>query len=501
MARASLSLLLAALTVPVFPQVFTNHHITAPVVRRNVAIDLGAGHTFYACERAYGYDSSRVELLWTDADQVVTHARSYRLHFPLTFLNTAVRVDDGFLVGGMNYGSNAPCLLKTDAAGDVDWCVTVGGLTAQDQIVQLIPYGGTFAAYTYPGGTYADRLYRLSGAADGSSLSGVVMTAPSGVTFRVYKGVAASSGELVCGAGMDVADPGNMRAVVAHVGDNGVQWMNHYDLGSGPAQVEDANGLTRLSDGNFLCMGQTTASSPFEAFVMKLGPAGNVIWSKRYTDVSGGLLFTCAQELAGGELLLAGVDATYTGTLVKLEADGDPIWTKRYTSSSGTDLFRDFYTDDAGGLQLMGRVCRLSLDASGDGCGLEEVAPVTATPNTPVVIPVAMTNAPATPIMQQLAWSTRTPELAWTPTCTWSGIGDPTDASPLRAFPVPTDGRVYLGEAGQVSPGTRVRVRALTGGTALELLYGTGVDLGDRPAGMYMLELPDLQRRVRVVKQ
>ncbi|MGV3638333.1 MAG: hypothetical protein ACO1NQ_11900, partial [Flavobacteriales bacterium] len=168
MARHVISLALAfSLTAPAIAQPLQNHSLPVGLTRSFRALDLGAGNSAYIADRAFGFDSSRVELLWTDASQATSNAVSRRLVYPLAFLNDAVKLNDGYLIGGGNYSTfgTLPFLLKMDLSGAVSWYAHVDnfGPFDQDQIVQLLSRGSSFTAYSYKGGTYDNHLYRVDG--------------------------------------------------------------------------------------------------------------------------------------------------------------------------------------------------------------------------------------------------------------------------------------------------------------------------------------------------
>ena len=71
--------------------------------------------------------------------------------------------------------------------------------------------------------------------------------------------------------------------------------------------------------------------------------------------------------------------------------------------------------------------------------------------------------------------------------------------SPLLAYPDPTDGLLYL-SGDDVRTGMPVVVRDLMGREVLRTRYHGVLDLSGLSPGGYLVELPELQRRVRVVK-
>lgn len=467
-------------------------------IRGHIPLDIGGGSTMHVCDRNFGYDSSYVELLATDAGQATIASASYRLPSFLTFLNGAAKLNDGVLVCGSSYNYQ-PMVLKASNARVVQWCKGFSDLqNSQDQVVSIVPRGADYTLYTYPGGTYSHHVYRIEGQSSGTTFNGIDISAAA--NFRVYRAIPTADPmvQLVCGTGSDDADPGPMHTMLMKTDASGAQWMKLYDMGVPGVQIQDLYGVIQLADGNFLCSGYyTTGGSSFQGVLLKVDPTGAVIWCKQYTDVSGGLFFNQASELGSGELLVAGINSAYQGLLIKLDATGTPISTGLFPN----DRLTTFQRID-GQLSVHGPYTLLELDEAGNGCGLSPATNVTATSFTPTVTAITVGNSAFTPTTSTLATYSRTPALQWSTTCTFSGVEEGTIGDDgLRPYPVPTAGRVMLGEPGALLPNTRVRLLTLAGQLVREMPYGSGVDLEQEAAGVYVIEVPEAQRRILVTKE
>lgn len=466
-------------------------------IRSHIPLDLGGGSTMHVCDRNFGYDSSYVEMLVTDADQATLTSTSYRLATPLTFLDHAAKLDDGVLVCGSGY-NYLPMVLKVSNAGVVNWCKGFSDLqNQQDQVVRIVPRGTDFTVYTYPGGTYSHHVYRIEGESTGSTFSGTDISAAS--NFRLYQATPTTDPtvQFVCGTGSNDADPGPLRMMLMRTDASGAQWMKLYDMGVSGIQIQDLYDVIQLADGNVLCSGYfTVAGAGFQGAMIKVDPAGAVIWCKQYTDVSGGLFFNHVTELADGHLLVAGFNGSYQGLLIKLDASGTPISTGLFAD----DRLNTFQRIN-GQLSVHGGYTMLELDEAGNGCGLSAATNVTATAYTPVVTSITVGNSAFAPATIAMTTYTRTPVLQWSTSCTFSGLEEgQRGKDALRPYPVPTNGTVMLGEPGQLHASTRVRLLTLTGQVLREMPYGSGVDLEQEVAGAYIIEVPQAQQRVLVMK-
>lgn len=497
MARHYLLFLLATVTLaPATAQQYRNHSVQ-PGTRSFRPIDLGGGSSVYVCDHAYGYDSSRVELLWTDANQATVSGVSHRLVYPLTFLNDAVALDDGYLVAGGNVSSfnTLPFLFKTDLSGATEWYGYFDnfGTFDQDQIVALLSRGNAFTAYSYKGGTYDDHVYRVEGVPDGTAYTGQRIAATA--QFRMYSALATADPmrQLVCGTGTPTSTPANIHAMLMMNGGTGGTWMKYYDLGGD--YIEDIYGLTATTDGNYVACGYATLGSGFFGVVMKIDPAGDVIWCRKLEETSGGLSLNAVHELPGGELLVCGFNGGYTGTLAKLDADGFPMWARRFQN----DRLARFATSGST-LLVCGASNRIELDPNGYGCDFTDVANLTATTITPTVLSLTPTVTPVTPTTTVLAAQPRTPAMAMSAGCVWSGVEELPAKESFIAYPNPTDGPVRL-TGSHIRQGDMVVVRNLTGQEVLRTRCDGGLNLTAMPSGSYLLEVQRTGERARVMRQ
>lgn len=485
-----------------------NYMITPAYATRALRpVDLGGGNTLYACERSFNYDSSYVELLWTDPFQAVTSSVSYRLQTPLTFLYDAEKLDDGFVFCGQTYDV-FPFVLKTDATGAVQWYYWMDNLAFfQRQIVRILPRGSDFTVYSAQGGILSTGVYRLEGNASGTTWSGNAIMAPGNIRMSVYETMAMTDPmeQLVAGTAYSTTDQQNLLAMVMWTTASGATWMKTYDIEpSSDTQSEEIRSLVATSDGNYVCAGYvTTGPSTYEGFILKIDALGGVIWCKRYSDSSGGLLLSAVTELPGGELLAAGVDANYHCMVLNLDATGGLLQARRYLSpGGGSELTDDVFTNSIGELKLMTREKVINFSSGGASCDFVDVTTVAAASYTPTPVAHSMVNTPFTPTTQSMNTFERTPVLGWVQTCVISGVEEMTATVPaLHAFPDPSDGMVQFEPAGTFPRAERVVVRAISGAVVFDGPYNDGIDLQHATAGVYVIEIPRTQQRTRVMRR
>ncbi|MCB0809537.1 MAG: hypothetical protein KDB96_09690 [Flavobacteriales bacterium] len=476
----------------------------ANTARSHTPLDQGNGDTWYVVDRKFGFDSSYVELMQCDASLAVTNAKAYRLNTPLTFLNQAVQLDDGVLVSG---GSTLPFLMLLDDQGDVSWCDGTNNLGfSQTQLLGLFAEGNDFSVYSYPGGTYSDGVYRFDGNAANGFQTGLLVTTDPGTEFRLYTGAKTPTQQihLMCGAGYTGSQTGEKQVVLTEVTPSGTTWMKYYDLGATAPQIEDPYTIVPLSDGNYLVVGAlTTGINQLDGFVMKVDGAGTLQWSRRYAYPGSAVRLSGAIELPNGDLLVSGADQLFNGLLLLLDAGGAVQWAREFLGTNPPaahilgriryDAFNDRYW-------IHGAEVQLGMTSALANCSFQDVAGITDNPFTPVVTTIPTFNTSAPPDIFALNPQARTPTFSWQVICGPGGVEEGAGTEALKAYPDPTDGPLYL-EGEQVRTGMPVVVRDLMGREVLSTRYHGVLDLSGLSPGGYLVELPELQRRVRLVRR
>lgn len=208
-------------------------------------------------------------------------------------------VDGGFILAGNTYaGPNGQCifLIKTDLFGDTVWTKCYNSFNA--------PYG-----------------YDMKVCSDGGFLIGGVTTNQSTVE--------------------DIL-------VIKTDSQGNVIWSNSY----GGQYDESCRAITQTRDGNYICTGRRTDySSYYDALLMKIDPAGNVIWTKTYGGVHqiGNSIDTTND---GGFIIGGEIDTTGAGTgaafLMRTDSAGNLVWSKAIAGNQGSKGYSVKQTSDGG---------------------------------------------------------------------------------------------------------------------------------------------------------
>jgi hypothetical protein len=244
--------------------------------------------------------------------------------------------DNGFVLSGSTTLPGTPdmCLIKTDSNAVVQWSRSYGSgsLNEYGSRVRETNDGGflivgdenyVFAVKTSSNGTLEwQNNYQL-------------ITGTTSTTSQVVKDVIITpdNGAIIIGSAA------TNYAMLFKIDSNGnVVWANH-SLATGATSFND---ITSLSNGNYLITG-TNGTTPF---VVEINGSGTIQWSKQYTQLNGA---EHVIELSDGNRMLIGRNSTTRIGLVKLDPAGNVIWAK-YTTSIGTITGLGGVEDPDGGI-------------------------------------------------------------------------------------------------------------------------------------------------------
>jgi hypothetical protein len=140
-----------------------------------------------------------------------------------------------------------------------------------------------------------------------------------------------------------------------------VQWQQTYNHLS-PSGGDGGTKLIPTVDGNFVVVGAyDDLSIPASyAFMMKIDPDGNEIWTKRYENEFSQGFWAC-EGLSDGSIVAVGQTSNtgegsqgQGGWIVKTDSNGDTLWTRTYNPSSSSDLFRNMLVMPNGDIVAVG---------------------------------------------------------------------------------------------------------------------------------------------------
>jgi hypothetical protein len=289
--------------------------------------------------------------------------------------NTGTKINGGFVASGSRSWftptlESLITLSKYDEMGELVWIKEYG-----DQIHQSIGR----AATRQTDGTLACAGYMAQSASGGN---GFLLLADSiGELLDIYLFGGQLGEEFVC---IDATSDGGyiLGGRTQTYGTSGI--FDHYvvktdSLGSqewmrviGSPRNDCSAGVIQTMDGNYVFCGcwnnyNASPNAPFNTlFMAKLGPTGQPIWQKEFTEPTLGAILFTVKELPDGGLISAGIRHNGSeAVLLRTDADGNELWIRIITHPTvieGIKLFHDVIVEEDGGFVGTGYLFGLSND-------------------------------------------------------------------------------------------------------------------------------------------
>jgi hypothetical protein len=322
------------------------------------------GYALAGYTQSFGAGGDGAWLVKTDASGNALWNKTYN---PIgTWIYALVQTGDGgYALAGytasFGAGSDDFWLVKTDAAGNVQWNMTYGG-ASYDRAYALVQTG--------------DGGYALAGYTDSFGAGTVdfwlVKTDASG-NMQWNKTYGGTNGDVelalvqTTDGGYALAGSTNSFGTVSWAfwlvktdAIGTMQWNKTYGGGGG----EYAKSLLQTSDGGYALAGSTYSygAGGDDFWLVKTDSAGNMQWDKTYGGTNDDSAYALVQTADGG-YALAGYTIPFNTTdfwLVKTDATGNAQWNKSYGGTSGEEAYALVQTGD-GGYALAG--CTYSFGA------------------------------------------------------------------------------------------------------------------------------------------
>ena len=267
-------------------------------------------------------------------------------------------VDGGYaLVGWTNSfgaGFDDFWLVKTDAAGTMQWNKTYGG-TNDDMahaLVQTADGGYALVGYTSSFGAGNRDFWLVKTDAAGNAQWNRTY---GGTSYdEAYALVRTSDGGYALAGETQSFGAGGVDAWLVKTDASGnMQWNRTY----GGTSADYASALVQTGDGGYALAGGTDSSGWLDFWLVKTGAAGNMQWSETYGGASHDYALALEQTGDGGYALAGYTHSFGAGGgdswLVKTDASGTEQWDQTYGGTYDDDARALVQTVD-GGYALVG---------------------------------------------------------------------------------------------------------------------------------------------------
>lgn len=367
----------------------------------------------------FNYDSSWLHLVLLDADGNVSTLKTWRGELQLTFMQNAIALNNGFLLcgnGSATFGFFHPYMIRTDLSGNVQWSKWFDNLDfGSHQLKAIVPNGNDFTVYSYPDAASAG-FYRIEGDETGNSFSAVSVTyANPFASMRLYKAAPFSTGSdhLLAGVGFYSLTATGADGLLIKMDPASVTWSKLFHFGSTLFEDFEEAIITTGDSVIAVAYGQDDTTSLITSFVVKMSPDGVVKWCKQLTLGSLLEIFRVV-ETSSGDIIVAGLNATYDGILIKLSGQGNLIWAKLWTPSIVPLTYFANLNHDATKNEIIvsgihdGSFMVLHLDENGDGCEFQDITGLQVNDFSPEVNDLPLLATSFVPSVQTEALSDRT---------------------------------------------------------------------------------------------
>ena len=356
--------LTVALTIgfhsPVFAQsiTFQKNFGTTANQRANDILNITDGYVIAGRAFDPNTNLSLATLIRTDKQGQILWQKTYGGQDDANFNRVAVANDGGFIAWGdmrrTNQGHWDAWLVKMDSAGQILWQKTIGEAGFNETgFCEIIPV---------PDG------YILSGTQTKPGYSQTFVLRVNNVGETQWSRFTPSDGYNALQV-QYLAD--NVLYLTGTVNDLGCRRMMdpaNGDILSSQEYRVDTNSwvqvLRALPDGNQLLVGTVSTYTPglgrLDGWLQKVGPSGQVLWSKSYkVNITNTLSTACVlpdgSVVMGLNIYPVGSGAFHLG-LVKIDATGNVLWARSFGNNGGFGFLSRIEQSADGGLIAVGYV-------------------------------------------------------------------------------------------------------------------------------------------------
>ena len=243
--------------------------------------------------------------------------------------------DGGFLVAGLyNDPGYKYCLMKLDAAGNVQWTtIYPRGTNAYAVWVEEVPFGIATCGWYYTGSQWEGLISFYNSAGShlwSKQLVGSGHDQPNSIHFS-------GSNFWVCGGTTSFGSGGDLFVLKLDAAGNLIFGKSYGTSANERRGDWDIEGIP-TNDGGYLIAGCTNNSSisagAWDILLIKINSNGNVVWAKRYggsqDDIAEGI-----DKTPDGGFVIVGYTYSFTNGgrdafLMKVDSVGNMQWAKAY---------------------------------------------------------------------------------------------------------------------------------------------------------------------------
>ncbi|MBK7383910.1 MAG: hypothetical protein IPI81_11365 [Flavobacteriales bacterium] len=499
----SLFVLALALPLSVSSQAIVDFGASFPVS----LTDIGNGDRLVVCRRPFGsppIDSVYLETAIAGSDWTLTPVATTRLAAPgtWTFVSSTTTVD-GLIMNGILYdaGFNRASLMRLTDEGEITWCNKYDGMGTGSFGVAL-PSEDSIVAFASAG----PLLHRVVVGADGTAIGNIAISNTQNDlwSFVAVCATDAPSEHVVAGA---TSWEGVFHAVIARIGPTGALWMKKYYVPiPGGVGYSGVSSIVQAQDGGYTCiinaMDNQIPGIYYYAYMMHLDDEGNVLWCRGSSLQTTGMEMRHLIQLQTGDYSTIQTFDLFDEEINGFSSTGELIARSDCQAPCNMHLLSGLTGTAFPGRYVISGHKIAELGENGVPCGRSNIltsgGPAFVSVSTLPLTPVSVT--PPTITVVPIPLADRTPELSATLSCgttTVTSVAKP--LAYLRAFPVPTDGRITLQLNGtQPAP---VEILDHSGRVVLRAFAPGDLDISSLSPGPYECVVSGTNVHARIILQ
>lgn len=277
---------------------------------------------------------------------------------------SVVRSNDGFAITGFtrSFGAGAAdvLLIRTNAAGDILWAKTFGGVQyeAGNDIILCSDGGYFIAGRTYSYGNYSESIYLIKTDSMGNvEWTKVISNSGGKEAYAVIQ--TSDGGYMICGEGNEVYKLGPTGNII---------WSKVFNIGG----YSQAYSVLETFDRHYVIVGSV---GEMYMYCMKIDSLADVIWCKGYGEGSIASVSGTSDNnyILGATVGKSMPQAEYDGGLLKIDNDGNILWAMKYGQAppSNEMIFCSIQAPDGGFISTgkKGKGYLIKTDSAGiSGC-------------------------------------------------------------------------------------------------------------------------------------
>lgn len=246
--------------------------------------------------------------------------------------------------GGGSWTNNTFLLIKTNAAGEVEWRKNYTRGNAYS--VSLTNDGGYLLA-----GRGQSNLVKVD--SEGNMQWNKTFTAFDN-SGMVYSAIQTKDGGYAI-VGTDESKEGPEGALVKTDSEGSIQWTKTYGE---PNKLYDAYSVVETNDCGYAIAGKVAPGAGYgDMWLLKTDVSGEVQWEKTYGGQEPETANSIVKTGDGGYLLVGSTDSVGAGNsdgwAVKVDSQGNKQWSKTF-GEEGEDFFKDAVQASDGGYVITG---------------------------------------------------------------------------------------------------------------------------------------------------